>query len=133
MLLALNAGLPGMVSIHANSARQALVKMCTLPLLAGENIGSAFVVPTVASSIDLVVHTAIDDQGARRVREVVAVTGRVENGIIESEPVFTRRDGQMVRGSGVPARREAFDMAGVELEGVLGSATPTHGAARWAP
>ncbi len=44
LLLALNAGLPGMASIHANSARQALVKMCTLPLLAGENISmmSAF-------------------------------------------------------------------------------------------
>ena len=65
LLLALNAGLPGMVSIHANSARQALVKMCTLPLLAGENIGAGFVVPTVASSVDLVVHTAFD---ARRVR-----------------------------------------------------------------
>ena len=38
LLLALNAGLPGMASIHANSARQALVKMCTLPLLAGGNI-----------------------------------------------------------------------------------------------
>ncbi len=41
LLLALNAGLPGMASLHANSARQALVKLCTLPLLAGDNIGSA--------------------------------------------------------------------------------------------
>lgn len=38
LLLALNAGLPGMCTIHASSAREALVKMCTLPLLAGENI-----------------------------------------------------------------------------------------------
>ena len=30
-----------MVTIHANSAREALVKMCTLPLLAGENISAA--------------------------------------------------------------------------------------------
>ena len=119
LLLALNAGLPGMVSIHANSARQALVKMCTLPLLAGENIGAGFVVPTVASSVDLVVHTAFDGDGARRVREVVAVTGRVENGIIESEPVFTRRDGELVRGSGMPARREAFETAGIDLDDVL--------------
>ncbi|EON24191.1 type II secretion system protein E [Nocardioides sp. CF8] len=36
LLLALNAGLPGMCTLHANSAREALVKMCTLPLLAGE-------------------------------------------------------------------------------------------------
>ncbi len=40
LLLALNAGLPGMATLHANSAREALVKMCTLPLLAGENVGS---------------------------------------------------------------------------------------------
>lgn len=45
LLLALNAGLPGMCTIHANSAREALVKMCTLPLLAGENISARFVVP----------------------------------------------------------------------------------------
>jgi len=38
LLLALNAGLPGMCTLHANSAREALVKMCTLPLLAGDNI-----------------------------------------------------------------------------------------------
>ena len=55
---------------------------------------------TVASSVDLVVHTAIDGDGARRVREIVAVTGRVENGIIESEPVFTSQNGRLVRGSG---------------------------------
>ena len=133
LLLAFNAGLPGMVSIHASSARQALVKMCTLPLLAGENIGAGFVVPTVASSVDLVVHTAFDGDGARRVREVVAVTGRVENGIIESESVFTRRDGVLVRGSGMPARREAFETAGISLDDVLGSAIPTPGSGRWAP
>jgi pilus assembly protein CpaF len=39
LLLALNAGLPGMASLHANSAREALVKMCTLPLLAGAKQG----------------------------------------------------------------------------------------------
>ena len=38
LLLALNSGLPGMAIVHANSAREALVKLCTLPLLAGENI-----------------------------------------------------------------------------------------------
>ena len=41
LLLALNAGVPGMCTLHANSAREALVKMCTLPLLAGENVSGA--------------------------------------------------------------------------------------------
>ena len=45
-----------MCTIHANSAREAVTKMCTLPLLAGENVGHAFVVPTVAACVDLVVH-----------------------------------------------------------------------------
>ena len=45
LLIALNSGLPGMCSIHANSAREAIVKLCTLPLLAGENVGDAFAQP----------------------------------------------------------------------------------------
>ena len=60
LLLALNSGLPGLCTIHANSAREALTKACTLPLLAGENISARFVVPTVASSVDLVVHLEVD-------------------------------------------------------------------------
>jgi pilus assembly protein CpaF len=88
LLLALNSGLPGMATIHASSARQALVKMCTLPLLAGDNIGAAFVVPTVASCVDAVVHLGLDDDGARRVKEIVSVTGRVEDSVIETEVVF---------------------------------------------
>ena len=91
LLLALNAGLPGMATLHANSAREALVKLCTLPLLAGENISARFVVPTVASSVDLVVHLGLDARGVRRVNEIVAVPGRVENDIVETEPVFVRQ------------------------------------------
>ena len=60
LLIALNSGLPGMCSVHANSAREAVIKLCTLPLLAGENVTAAFVVPTVATSIDLVVQVGID-------------------------------------------------------------------------
>ena len=107
LLLALNAGLPGMCTLHANSAREALVKMCTLPLLAGENISARFVVPTVAASVDLVVHLGIDQQGVRRVNEIVAVPGRVENDVIEAEPIFERRGGELRRSSGMPPRRRA--------------------------
>ncbi len=34
-----------MCTIHANSAREAVTKMCTLPLLAGENVGQQRPVP----------------------------------------------------------------------------------------
>ena len=86
-----------MCTLHANSAREALVKMCTLPLLAGENISARFVVPTVASSVDLVVHLGIDAHGVRRVNEIVGVPGRVENDVIETEPSSSGVGGELRR------------------------------------
>src|SRR5262249_52760744 len=108
LLLALNSGLPGMATVHANSAREALVKLCTLPLLAGENIWARFVVPTVAASIDLVVQLGIEPGGRRRVREIVAVPGRVEADVIEAEPVYTTSHGRLVRAQGMPPHLEGF-------------------------
>ncbi|WP_027862043.1 CpaF family protein [Marmoricola sp. URHB0036] len=119
LLLALNAGLPGLATLHANSAREALVKLCTLPLLAGENISARFVVPTVASSVDLVVHLGIDHAGVRRVNEIVAVPGRVENDIVETEPVFLRKGGELVPTGGMPTRLESFERAGIDVHRIL--------------
>jgi pilus assembly protein CpaF len=119
LLIALNSGLPGMCTVHANSAREAVTKMCTLPLLAGENVGHAFVVPTVASSIDLVVHIESGHDGRRVVREVVAVPGRVEGDVVETADVFTTRDGQLVRADGWPPHPERFDRAGLDLSRLL--------------
>ncbi len=73
LLIALNSGLPGACTIHANSAHDAVVKLCTLPLLAGANISSAFVNPAVASCIDFVVHCEMTDDGKRRVSEIAEV------------------------------------------------------------
>jgi pilus assembly protein CpaF len=119
LLLALNAGLPGMASIHANSAREALVKMCTLPLLAGENISARFVVPTVSASVDLVVHLGFDGSGVRRVEEIVAVPGRVEGDTIETEALFVRRGDRLQRAQGVPPRPERFARVGIDLQSLL--------------
>jgi pilus assembly protein CpaF len=119
LLIALNSGLPGMCSIHANSAREAIVKMCTLPLLAGENVGHAFVVPTVASSVDLVVHIGKDAQGHRRVREVVAVPGRVEGDVVETADIFTTRAGRLIRADGYPPHLERYDWVGADLPRLL--------------
>jgi pilus assembly protein CpaF len=119
LLIALNSGLPGMCTVHANSAREAIVKMCTLPLLAGENVGSRFVVPTVASSVDLVVHVSLDADGVRRVQEIVAVPGRIEADVVETADVFTRRGGDLVRADGYPPHAERFVRAGIDLTALL--------------
>ena len=114
--------LPGMCSIHANSAREAIVKMCTLPLLAGENVGHNFVVPTVASCIDVVVHTAKDGSGHRRVREIVAVPGRVEGDVVEVADLFVTRGQRLVRADGFPPHPERFEWAGIDLPRLLAQA-----------
>lgn len=123
LLLALNSGIPGMGTVHANSARDAITKVCTLPLLAGENIGSRFVVPTVAGCVDVVVHIDTDHEGNRRVREIVGVPGRVESGIVELETIFARRDGDLRRADGYPPHSDRFARAGIDLAAVLGPAT----------
>jgi pilus assembly protein CpaF len=122
LLIALNSGLPGMCTLHANSAREAVVKMCTLPLLAGDNIGTAFVVPTVASSVDLVVHVATDVSGHRKVREIVALPGRAEDGVVETADIFTTRDGRLVRADGYPPHADRFAAGGLDLASLLGGA-----------
>ena len=88
LLIALNSGIPGMATIHANSAREAIRKLQTLPLLAGENITQDFLTPTVYSAIDFVIHVERDISGERRIREVSKVNNRAENSFIEIETEF---------------------------------------------
>ena len=121
LLIALNSGLPGMATVHANSAREAVTKMCTLPLLAGSNVSAGFVVPTVASSVDLVVHLGMDADGHRRVREIVALPGRVEGDVVETADIFVRTGQELVRGDGFPPHADRFARAGHDLGRLLGT------------
>lgn len=119
LLIALNSGIPGMCSLHANSAREAVLKMCTLPLLAGDNVGSRFVVPTVASAVDLVVHLALERDGSRQVREIVALSGRVEGEVVEVADLFVRRAGRLARAEGYPPHVDRFERAGYDVAALL--------------
>ena len=119
LLIALNSGIAGMTSLHANSAREALDKLTTLPLLAGENISHRFIVPTVAAAIDLVVFMRCDRDGRRQVEEVLAVPGRVEDGEIESQPLFCRVAGELLWTGHYPPHEERFLAAGIDLGEVL--------------
>ena len=92
LLIALNSGIPGMATIHGNSARDAVRKLQTLPLLAGENISYQFISPTVARSIDWVVHVGLDPvTGVRRLREICEVTGRLEEQTLEMHQIYEWR------------------------------------------
>jgi len=120
LLVAMNSGMPSMATLHANSAREAVTKLCTLPLLAGQNIAADFVVPTVAGCVDLVVHLATERSGARRVREITALPGRVESGVIEMADLFVDRGAGLMRSSGFPPHDDRFREHGYDLAELLG-------------
>lgn len=91
LVLALNTGVPGAATIHANSAQEALGKLAALPLLAGRNIDAGFVLPAVATGVHVVAHCVRDDDGSRRVAEIVSTTGRIVDGAIETRTVYGGR------------------------------------------
>ena len=73
LLIAMNSGIPGMCTIHANSATEALSKLRTLPLLAGNNITIDFLDSIIGTSLDLFVHCERDSHGRRRLAEIMEV------------------------------------------------------------
>ncbi len=119
LLIALNSGLPGMCSIHANSARDALAKLSTLPLLAGRNIDASFVVPTVAASIDVVVHCYMERSGQRRVVQIIAPTGEVAHGAIIADSIFELSGGVLSPTGTHPVRLAKYHSAGFDPSTVL--------------
>ena len=116
LLIALNSGLPGMGTLHANSARDAITKLQTLPLLAGENISHKFIAPTVASALDLVVQMSLGADGTRRIREIASVTGRFENDRAEIETLWCWNGDEYERGIGTIGNEEKFSAAGIPVE-----------------
>ena len=119
LLLALNSGLPGMCTIHANSAREALTKMCTLPLLAGENIGSRFVLPTVAGCVDLVVHLGIARTGSGGCGRSSGSAGGSRKRRSRPRPCSAPSTDSCVRAEGQLPHPERFQQAGYDPAGLL--------------
>jgi pilus assembly protein CpaF len=109
-----------MATIHANSAREAVTKLCTLPLLAGPNVSDQFTIPAVASCLDVVVHCTKDPRGRRRVSEIVALPGRVESDVIEIAQIFRSHEARMMRAEGYPPHMERFAAHGYDLSEILG-------------
>lgn len=74
LLIAMNSGIPGLCTIHANSAQEALKKIQTLPLLAGSNISTDFLRSIIGGSLNLFVHCTRDRSGKRRVSSILEIT-----------------------------------------------------------
>jgi pilus assembly protein CpaF len=88
LLVALNSGVPGLCTIHANSAEHAIRKLSTLCQLAG-GVSAEFVTETISTTVDLLVHCRMNADGTRRITEIArpAITG----GSITTERVWSSR------------------------------------------
>ena len=78
--------------------------------------------PTVATSIDLVVHAELDRTGHRHVVEIVAPTGSSRDGVIESTRLFARSATGLVATDELPVQRDKLTRAGVDPALYLGAA-----------
>jgi pilus assembly protein CpaF len=122
LLVAMNAGMPSMCSLHANGSREAISKLSLLPMLAGSNVSAEFVVPTVASVVDIVIHTALRNDGTRRVQQITSVTGRVEGNSIETGDVFSFQNERLEPQGIFPGRLERFQANNIDLSSLIGAA-----------
>jgi len=125
LLVAMNAGMPSMCSLHANGSREAISKLCLLPMLAGNNVSAEFVVPTVASVVDIVVHTSLQPDGLRRVQQITAVTGRMEGNSIETGDIFNIQNGNLESQGIFPGKLDRFHAHNIDVANLIG-------ASRWA-
>ncbi len=98
MLMALNAGCSGLATVHANSCRDALEKIVSYSVLAGENISIPFVRSTASSVIDLVVHLQRSADG-RRVSEIVSVAPQMDESLFTVQKLF-EHDQETLRWTG---------------------------------
>lgn len=121
LLVAMNAGMPSMCSLHANGSREAISKLCLLPMLAGSNVSAEFVVPTVASVVDIVVHTALRSDGTRRVQQITSVTGRVEGNSIETGDVFSFQNDRLEPQGIFPGKLERFQAHNIDVSSLVGA------------
>ena len=97
MLMALNAGCSGLATIHANSGRDALDKLVSYGVLAGDNISIPFLRRTVASVVDLVVYLRRDTHG-RVVEEILSIPPQLDGDVFTVETVYERRSRSSLAG-----------------------------------
>jgi pilus assembly protein CpaF len=115
MLLAMNTGHEGsLTTIHGNSPRDALDRLATLAMMAGERLGGEELARMVARTIELVVQLRVTARtGQRRVVCVFEVTG-VEGGVIAGHEIWGLDHGRLVWRGRPPRCMDKMAAQGIE-------------------
>jgi len=92
MLQAMNTGHDGsMTTIHANSTQDVLSRLDSLILMCGLEIPLRAIREMIASSIDLIVHTARLADGSRKIIQITEITGMADELHIGLNDLFVFR------------------------------------------
>ena len=129
MLQAMNTGHDGsLTTIHANSPRDALMRLETMVAMANLDIPNEFLKRYVSSAINIIVHIARLADGTRKVTSLQEITG-MEGNMITLQEIFsfqqTGIDGDgKVRGKfkihGVrPRFMDKFKVVGIDVSSAL--------------
>jgi pilus assembly protein CpaF len=88
MLQAMNTGHDGSLStIHANTPRDALLRLETMVAMAGLNIPTKFVRHYISSALDILVHVSRLTDGSRKLVSLQELTG-MEGETINLQEIF---------------------------------------------
>jgi pilus assembly protein CpaF len=104
MLQAMNTGHEGsLTTIHANSPRDALLRLETMVLMSGVDLPLRAIREQIASAFDLLVQLGRRTDGARVVTHITEVQGR-EGDTITLQEVFDRSHSGPIRATGLRPR-----------------------------
>jgi pilus assembly protein CpaF len=89
MLQAMNTGHEGsLTTIHANSARDALIRVETMVALTGTDIPAKFLRHYISSALDIIIHIARLADGSRKLMSRQELTG-IEGEVLSLQEIFT--------------------------------------------
>lgn len=121
MLQAMNTGHEGsLTTIHANSAKDALVRIENLVLMAGVEFPLRVIREQISEAIDIIIHQSRLRDGSRKVTGISEVTG-IDVDSIQLQDVFTFSSNSntsepKLKSSGLPlVKRHKFAIRNVEI------------------
>jgi pilus assembly protein CpaF len=121
MLQAMNTGHEGsLTTIHANSAKDALVRIENLVLMAGVEFPLRVIREQISEAIDIIIHQSRLRDGTRKVIGISEVTG-IDVDTIQLQDIFTFKPGTngtmpTLKKSGLPlVKRNKFAIRNVEI------------------
>jgi pilus assembly protein CpaF len=127
MLQAMNTGHDGsLTTIHANSTRDAIIRMNSLILLSGVELPLRAVYEMIGSAIHIIIHVARFSDGSRKITGITEMTGALVDGMPESKDIFFFRhkgmdaDGKILGDyeptGHIPACFEDFKRRGLDIK-----------------